>query len=508
MKKNRLHIFMVLSVLTGALFSCEDLDQTPNTSYPSDVVFDTPTRVDQQVNGLYDAVKDGNFLGSRALIYNDIRGEEFINRTSNGVTGLQTWNFTVVESTNEVNNTWIAAYQAINQINTFLQGMDDNAAKFVAPTFAADFATTTGINYRAEARFLRAVAYYYLVTLYAQPYTKDNGASLGLPLRLKSERSFDNNNLKRSTVAEVYAQILDDLNYAEANLPATGTTNRAHVNTAIAFKVRVYLTMGDWAKTITEANKIVTASAPFSAPTGTKFQLASTFAAVFATPWTSAESIFSFPFTTLDAPGTQNQLGYYYLPATSSTVKSTPNANAGNGDYPLSRGATGIFSDKAWAKTDARRAFTAYLVTNSGKDTVYYLTKFATASPYTDSSPIIRYAEILLDLAEAITRDTETVDSRAVELLNAVYIRSNPAAAALTVADFADADALISALLKQRRIEFLGEGLRSIDIMRLGLNFQPKPGVTATITPADKNYIWPMPSLELNTNKDLEPNPR
>ncbi len=57
--------------------------------------------------------------------------------------------------------------------------------------------------------------------------------------------------------------------------------------------------------------------------------------------------------------------------------------------------------------------------------------------------------EILLDLAEAITRSTESVDARAVELLNRGLLRSNPAAAALTVGDFADYNALIAALLKR-----------------------------------------------------------
>ncbi len=189
MKKNRLYILTFLSVLAGGLFSCEDLDQFPNTTFPAEVVFDTPKRVDQQVTGLYDVTKDGNFLGSRFLVYSEIRGENFLNRTTNGVTGLQTWNFTVIESSNEVNNTWIAGYQAINQINTFLKGLDDNKAKFVQPTFPAGFDKTAD-TYRAEARFLRGISYYYLLQLYAKPYTSDNGASLGLPLRLQAERTF------------------------------------------------------------------------------------------------------------------------------------------------------------------------------------------------------------------------------------------------------------------------------------------------------------------------------
>lgn len=504
MKKNKLSILCFFTVLLSGMFSCQTdlLDLAPETSYPSDAVFDTPVRIDQQVNGLYDFVKDGNFLGSRYLIYNDIRAEEFINRLTNGVTGLQTYNHTLVESTNEVNNLWTAAYQAVNQINVFLKGMDDNAATFVAPIFPATFATTAD-QYRAEARFLRAVTYYSLLQLYARPYINSNGADLGLPLRLQAETNFENNNLKRSSVAEVYAQILSDLNFAEEKLPATREApNRAHKNTAIAFKTRVYLTMHDWNNVITEANKIVSANPPFETTTGVKHGLSSTFAAIFATPYQSIESIFSLPFSALDAPGTQNQLGYYYLPASAGT----PSSNLGNGEYYLNR--KGILGDTATLSlADDRRKQTTkvYIKNSSGviTDSAYYLTKFSSASPYTDSSPIMRYSEVLLNLAEAITRSTESVDTRALALVNAVRTRSK--GIAYDAAAFADHSEFITAILKERRAEFLGEGLRSIDCMRLNLPIPGKATISA-VNPTDPNYVWPMPSSELFVNQLLEKN--
>jgi hypothetical protein len=507
MKKNKLYILTFFAVLLSGLFSCQTdlLDMAPETSYPSDDVFDTPVRIDQQVNGLYDFVKDGNFLGSRYLVYNDIRADEFINRLTNGVTGLQTYNHTLVESTNEVNNLWTAAYQAINQINVFLKGMDDNAATFVQPIFPATFATTAD-EYRAEARFLRAVTYYSLLQLYARPYVNSNGADLGVPLRLQAETNFENNNLARSTVAQVYTQILADLDFAEGKLPLTRTgsvaPNRAHRNTAIAFKTRVYLTMQDWGKVIMEADKIVSAAAPFKASTGVALQLSSTFAAIFATPYQSSESIFSLPFSTLDAPGTQNQLGYYYLPASAGT----PSSNTGNGEYYLNR--KGILGDTVTLSlADDRRKQTTkvYIKNSSGviTDSTYYLTKFSSPSPYTDSSPIMRYSEVLLNLAEAITRSTESVDARALDLVNAVRTRSK--GIAYNAADFADDDAFITAILKERRAEFLGEGLRSIDCMRLNAPIPGKATISA-VNPSDPNYVWPMPSTELFVNNLLERN--
>lgn len=497
MKKINQKLIINLSVFLifiGGLFSCQTdlLDPIPQTSYSDKVVFDTPTRVAQQVNGVYRAVKNGNFLGGRYFIYNDIRAEEFINRLTNGVTGLQTWNHTLVESTNEVNNLWGAAYAAINQINVFLAGMEANADKFVPPTFPANFAATAN-QYVAEARFLRALSYHALLQLYARPYIDGNGSKLGLPLRLTAETSSSNNDLARSTVGQVYDQILVDLNFAEQNLPLTYgnaalNVTRAHRNTVIAYKTRVFLTMGRYADVITEANKIVSASAPFTATTGVAHALQASFASVWAPPQTTNESIFSMPFTTLDPPGGQNQLGYYYLPTTLG----------GNGEYRLNTAAGSIVANSGWLPTDSRRA---QVVTSGG---LQYLAKYPTGTTYTDNAPIIRYAEVLLNLAEALVRSNNTVDTRAVALLNAVRGRSD-ATTVFTVLSFPTANDLANAILTERRIEFLGEGLRSMDCMRLN---QPIPGkaTIAAVPPSDPNYVWPIPQNELAVNTLMERN--
>ena len=184
------------------------------------------------------------------------------------------------------------------------------------------------------------------------------------------------------------------------------------------------------------------------------------------------------PFSTNDAPGTQKQLGYYYLPA----------SGGGNGEYYLNAGATGILNNTSWKATDARKAMT---VVSSGQT---YLTKFSGPSPYTDKVPVIRYAEVLLNLAEARAR-VNGLDAQAVALVNAVRKRSD---ATTTIAP-ATAAELLSAILLERRIEFLGEGLRSIDLLRLNQTI-PGKGIVGSVAPSDIKYIWPIPSSELNAN--------
>lgn len=178
------HNLLALVVTTGCLLSCQKdkwLNPQLTTAISDATAFDTRDRVAQQINGLYAAVKSGLYLGSRYIVYNDIRGEDYNNLRTNGVTGLQTWNHTLVASTNEVANVWGAAYSAINQANVFLEGMTAKGNTVVGSALAA--------NYNGEARFIRAMCYYDLLQLYARPYWDGNGSKPGLPLRLKANKS-------------------------------------------------------------------------------------------------------------------------------------------------------------------------------------------------------------------------------------------------------------------------------------------------------------------------------
>jgi hypothetical protein len=187
------------------------------------------------------------------------------------------------------------------------------------------------------------------------------------------------------------------------------------------------------------------------------------------------------PFASNEAPGTQNQLGYYYGPST---------LNGGNGEYSLLP--TGIVSNTGWKATDRRRSF---ILNSGGKN---WLSKYPVGGLFTDYAPVIRYAEVLLNLAEAKVRSTNAIDPQAILLLNAVRGRSD-ATTVFTVADFPNATALADAILIERRIEFLGEGLAGTDLTRLLLPLPAKPGVNS-IPSTGQQYIWPISANELLLN--------
>lgn len=475
MKSIRNSFFLFLLITQWACVKGR-LDQESPVFIDDAAAFSTPERTLSAVQGLYAAVKgpfyagaSNQFLAGRYPVFQDARGDDFINETNNGVTGLQTWNFSVQSATNEVEYIWGSGYQAINRINVVLKGLDN------APVSDAQKQ-----QYRAEARFLRALVYHSLVTLYARPYWDNNGNQPGLIIYTEPQNTTGGDNKRaRSKVSEVYDLILADLNFAETNLPLTYSSAqlnvlRAHRNAAIALKTRVYLNMQRYTDVITEADKIVPAAAPFRATTGVQHALEPDILNVFRSGGYTPENIFSLSFSTQNLPGTQNSMHQYF----------SPGSTGGNGDYSLNT--AGVIANSSFTANDRRR--TAFVEVIGGKT---WLRKW-TAN--TDNVPILRYPEVLLNLAEALAR-TNGLDARAIALLNAVRKRSDPS---VTLAP-ATAQDLIDAILLERRMEFLGEGLRSRDLIRLGMTI-PAKGSAPSVAPTAAQYIWPIPVSELLAN--------
>jgi hypothetical protein len=446
--------------------------------------FSTAARIQSQVLALYGSLRNGQFLGGRFQVYNDVKADNWLNFSNNQITASNTWSENVNTTSDEVQNLWSQAYRAINDANLFIDGMQATGTAVVGDA--------TGAQYIAEAKFVRALSYYCLLQMYARPYADANGAKPGVPLRLVGAASFQDFSIARSSVAEVYTQILKDLNEAETAAPATYTTQlnnvtRAHRNTIIAFKTRVYLTMGKYNEVITEANKIVSPTGPFtsaggSATGGVTLALQPNIVSVFRTPYLTSESIFSLPFnSTTETPGGQNALAYYFYQNAST---------AGLAEFYLNP--TGVIADPNWKATDARR--TGLLFVNGTRT---YVSKFSSPNPFPDFAPVMRYSEVLLNLAEARAR-VSGIDPQAIALLNAVRGRSD-ASTVFTAAGFGTGTDLLNAILQERNIEFLGEGLRNIDLMR---TLQPIPakGTVPAVPTTDPKYIWPISGDELLYN--------
>jgi len=484
-------IILVLILLITGCTKDEWMNPAPVTSLSDLTVFDTKDRIIAQVNGMYASLKSGQHLGGRFQVYNDVRADNFLPNSSNLVTCFATWNHTVISSTNEVQNFWGSAYSTINVVNVFLEGL----------TAAWDGGKLTGLvsqaeynQYKGEALAIRALCYFNLIQMYGKPYNQGNGANRGVPLRLVANKSAAGNDLAPSTVAEVYTQILKDLNDAEPLAVADFGTNtslnvtRVHKNTIIALKTRVYLHMQNWPAVVTESGKIVPAAAPFTATSGVAHTLNASYAGIFASPHATKESVLSLPHTSANNAGTQNHLAHYFGSGSGESyyLVSTPGSLYATMD-----------------DTDARKLMIA---TVGGQP---YLRKYVDQTTRTDYAPVIRWAEVLLNRAEALVRAGSTVTQQAVDLLNAVRTRSF-ATGAYALGDFASAAAFYDAVLLERNMEFLGEGIRNLDLMRLSLTIPGKTsntgfGTVAAIPSTSPSYFWPVPDSELSYNNLMTP---
>ncbi len=115
---------------------------------------------------------------------------------------------------------------------------------------------------KAQAHALRGFYYFNLVNIFGQPYNV-NPEALGVPLKLQSGIEADPDFLKRKSVAEVYAQILDDLHTAEATYLELPESERWSDNYRTSLPMvqlmlsRTYLYMENWEKSAEYAKHVM-----------------------------------------------------------------------------------------------------------------------------------------------------------------------------------------------------------------------------------------------------------
>lgn len=110
---------------------------------------------------------------------------------------------------------------------------------------------------RAEALGLRAFGYFRIVNMFGEPYNY-NKKALGVPLKLTA--ALVENGIARSTVEEVYNQIVADLEEASqlfAKHPKTRGNYRLNGTTVDILLARAYLYMEEYDKAITAATQAI-----------------------------------------------------------------------------------------------------------------------------------------------------------------------------------------------------------------------------------------------------------
>jgi hypothetical protein len=516
-KRKKMKYLKYIYVLLFIMFaSCDVNDVAPLDEISETEAYSTPEKIELSMNGVYDAAQSGFFGGNednnRGYIFgaahveqNDMRGEDML---LINIFYAYTYQATFTETTANNVNYWENGFRLINLANLFMEGVQTAVEGGVIDD-------VTGNAYIAEARLLRAMAYQEMVIMFARPYLDGSGAELGLPIRtvgVNSAATVDEQMIVgRSTVAEVYDFILGDLDYAETNLPAErgAQVTRATKGAAIALKTRVYLHMGNWGSVISEAAKLVPASAPYISPIA-EYRMTSSVEG----PWADNEStdnIFSMGMSETDNLNVNSVLA--------NMLGSSASELGARGEVAIS---PILWNETFWHEDDLRRTIGTSAedlgMVYTGANGRLFTTKYRDYTTYTDYAPIIRYTEVILNLAEAEARGGD--QTRALALLNAVRDRAK--SGAMESYTGLTGVSLIQAILNERRIEFLAEGLRWKDIHR---NMEGIPakmisadvdgssyviGITANLPKSisaisydDSRYLWPIPASETSSNPTL-----
>lgn len=472
-------ILGALALGVSFLFSCSKVDdQVPYTTMPPADAFSNPERIEKAALGMYDALQNAEFLGGRVLIYSDVRGNDVNPSSYFG----QMPTFNMLATTNLAFNCWAGGYRTIFEANLFTKNLQANESVVGAQQAAI---------YYGEAKFLRSLVYFFLVNTYAHTYTyQADAGQKGVPLVLTAvsdgQEALDpSNKLPRSSVKQVYDQMIKDLTEAAAVLPKSWGSTARFFNHARATKgavhallARTYLYMGDWAKARDYADSVLLSSVGY--------KLDESPATVFSKENfdVSTERIFSVAMNTSDNPNTNNAIGQHY-------------GSRGRGDITIS--AEYLALPGFDTLVDKRKTQLVEKVSSTG---AFYTLKYynAVAQNTTEAwVPVFRLAEIKLIKAEALARLSPAVaDPNAILLLN--EIRARASAAALAPATQA---ALIDAILTERRIELAFEGHGEFDFLRTHRDI-PARGTAHTAQAWNSDYvIFPIPFSETQRNTNL-----
>ena len=214
------YLFLVLSL---AFVGCSDLIEEPVGLLAPNGFFKTTTDIQTAVDGAFTHAINEKFWGRKLSIALMLRSD-MVNLQSDQTRRVEMNDFTTLSSNGMLTEFWLKSYQGIAAANQAIAGAADVEA-------ADDLKNPV----TAQAYFIRAFYYFHLVRLFGgvpyidEPITDAEAAAA----------------ISRTPAAEVYANIISDLEYAKNWLPNTQPSRAIPAKSAAsAYLALVYLTMG------------------------------------------------------------------------------------------------------------------------------------------------------------------------------------------------------------------------------------------------------------------------
>lgn len=446
---------MFFTAAAAIMFACsKKLDVLPQQEITPDQIT-TADDVKALLSGGYKLLQSGSAFGEQYIMMSDLLASDFhVDFVGTFTEYRDVQNKTMVANNFVAEAMWTNSYALINTVNTVLDKSDllsdDERAAI-----------------EAEAKFMRAVAYFELANYYAQPYSTGNASSQpGVPIVVEPVYAYDatKDNPSRATVEAVYTQILSDLTDAAQNLPDAQDDFRATKYSAEAFLARVYMNMGRYTDAAEMATDIIDNSGLF---------LESDFSKCFNNTGNSSEDVFAIQQSSQSNAGTTNA-GLTTFYAAQPT---------GRGDAQASYYYYGFFDG------DDARVYYQYEGISIGGFSGLYTRKW---EEFYKTIPIVRLAEIYLTRGEANLRSGAQVGG-ATPANDINMVRSR--AGTYSIEEPTEDD-----FVWERFRELGFEGDRMITLKRLQFNIDGLPY-------NDDKLIFPIPQREIDVNKNLVQNP-
>ncbi|GGB27361.1 RagB/SusD family nutrient uptake outer membrane protein [Mucilaginibacter rubeus] len=255
-------IYISATALTLFLSACnKQLNIKPVESVDQNQAIKTAKDVQGVLVGTYNRLGQVDLYGGRIFMEPDLLAAQAEITWTGTYTGLTQITVQAITRDNSfVENTWLDAYQVINQANTVLANLDkaDNA--------------DDKARWEGEAKFIRGLMYFDLARLFGKPWNDgDPSTNLAAAIVSSPTTSADSEGAKvgRSTVKQVYDQAISDLTAAKSKLPEDNDFY-ANKYSASAILARLYLQKGDYTNALKEANTVITSGAFSLVPDYTK----------------------------------------------------------------------------------------------------------------------------------------------------------------------------------------------------------------------------------------------
>lgn len=490
--KTTIRLVFFSAALSLGLTGCSDfLDVEPESVFTDLIIgeqdegapkYSTKQDMDLLLADIYAGFRStiSNFYNLDLPMLTDVRSD---NAYAGSIEGwaLELDNFSISPSNTVTSRSWGEHYAMIGKANVII----DNIDAIADPEMTSDLKK----RYKAEAKILRGMMYFDLVRMYG-----------AVPLVLQETPDITSDNISeiypllypsRAEVAQVYGQIVEDLEEGALNGPeASPSGDKFKLTRAFAcgLLAKVHATMPekDWSKVDSYCDDVIAVG----------YDLADNYEDLWsAGSQNTIESIFEISYS--------NELsnwGYDMFLGTAWRKFCTPTHDLEAAF--MSEGEEGdLIRKNASIKVEAC-TWDNWWPASSYR----FMNKLRTK---TNSWIVMRLADILLLKAEArVELDDLSGAAGLVE-----QVRSRVGLPALTAADKASKESMRRAIERERRLELAFEGHRWFDLLRTGRALEvmrawpDQNGVQSLSGIEEWMLLLPVPQSERDANSNLDQNP-